>query len=255
MMNRATRTRQRLDVLMTLARAKSIQVHEVDAAAIPGLGVGWKGLYLLTKELGPGIALRKGLSPEDKVWTLAHEIAHDRAPVTLSLLSPFESSGLAAALLADTNCARRRDPAESLADEDAANMLIEPGEWKAAERKHPVDLRRIAKHLHLPLAAALAWDRRRRKLHRSVTIEIPIGASIRERLSNATEGNGGHQSLFRRVVRPRRLLLNLSDFSLARERVLSVKGGWLSKYETILEVALPVIKKAGGIANLFVLPQ
>ena len=52
-------------------------------------GEEWDGLYIMCKELGPGIAINRRLSPKWQVWVLAHELGHHFDQQQSELFSPL----------------------------------------------------------------------------------------------------------------------------------------------------------------------
>lgn len=248
--------------LLALAHAEGVQVHLIPGDSCGG--VDWEGLYIVHPVRGRGIALRDDLPPDRLVWVLAHEIGHRMAWLNPYLFPPFSitnegqgSTGLAAHL--EWTSTRRRlwrtDPDEQRADEWAARELIDKERWREAEDQDPLDLHAIADSLRLPIQAVLVWERMRRQTSQSYVQRVPIQLDRQQRtaLREATDGQGGHQSLFRRIQSKRRggLGLTFADFSLARERLLKVRGGWRYRYECVVKAVLPSIVHAGGVSALF----
>jgi hypothetical protein len=253
--------------LLKIAREEGVKVF-----MIPGCpGLEWEGLYLADEELGPGIALLAELPPEWLAWVLAHELGHHIERVNPRLFSPFllpndtvvssrresTSHNVSSFLRAQKGRRRRLDPNEERANEWAATMLIDLDEWRKAESRHPFDLNAIVGALQLPLPAGLAWERIRRR-GASVSVSIELDHQSRATIEGATIGKGGHQSLFRRIQANRvgnRSSLTFVDFSLARERLLTVGGGWRHRYECVLNAILPEVVRAGGVGPLFALEK
>ena len=253
MVNRV-RSKEHVRALLRIARTNSICVH-----AVPPLSLQWEGLYLFDKNVGAGIAVREDLSPERLAWVLAHELGHHFNGLNQFLLSPFEQDPAMLRAVGtpeqQPGLPRRNDPDEEWANQWAARTLIDPAEWCTRENESPLDLGAIAGSLGLPLDAALAWERGRRAL-KSASNTAPVALKTRQVLELIAPpmGEGGHQSFFRRLQQNRRgntVLLSFRDFSYARERVLTVRGGWLPRYAALLGASRQAITRAGGVASLF----
>lgn len=242
------------DRLRRIAEDKRVQLY-----LLAGKGIDWKGLYVYDDNLGPGIALNKELTIDWLAWILAHELGHHVEKRNRQLFSPF-SSAIAAALPHTNGFPRRRkrDDSEHWVDQWAARTLIDEQEFIALENESPLDLPRIAGRLGLPTEAVLAWDAGRRDLaSESKSIRVPAAREVIKALWEKSRGSGGHQSLLRRVVPTRtvrQLHLSFRDFSFARERLLTVRGGWREPYSQIVTLAAPAIRQAGGVTRCFDIP-
>lgn len=240
--------------LREIAAKEGVQIY-----LLPSRGIDWKGLYVFDADLGPGIALNKELPISWLVWTLAHELGHYFATQNLQLFSPF-SVAIAAARSSRAGAPERskKDKNEHWADQWAARTLIREEEFIALENEFVLNLPEIAGHLGLPTEAAFAWEIGRRDLTKDAPpIRINTDRRTVVALWEKSRGTGGHQSLLRRVVprkTARQLTLSFNDFSLARVRLLTVRGGWREPYSQILKAAVPNIRKAGGVAQSFRIP-
>ena len=236
--------------LLEIARRSKVQVHLLPVTSSDNLG--WDGLYLDSPELGAGIALRDNLTSEEFDWVLAHELGHHFSRLNLRLFSPFCPH---MASVQVKKIARKPNRDEERANSWAARTLIDEREWIEAESNSPCDLQATIFPLRLPLAAAIAWNRHQRAMMKSSqTVLLKLGVDEWRNLHRSIEGHGGHQSFFRRVLgnpRRREAEINFHDFSLARERIYFVAGGWLPRYRTLLDAVEPIIMKAGSIPDLF----
>ena len=196
------------------------------------------------------------------IWVLAHELGHYFAKINPQLFSPFIWSGAAAHQVSVFSRRRwgrwrRLHPAEDRANQWAAKTLIDKDRWNQAEKRTPLDLRAIAAALELPIPAVLTWERLRRAMARGASyVPIDFDAPTWSAIEEAASGRGGHQSLFSRIQKNRnasRTLLSFGDFSLARERAVSIGGGWRVAYDRLLKAVFPEIQRAGGVNELFAL--
>jgi len=240
--------------LREIAAKEGVQIY-----VLPSRGIDWKGLYVFDADLGAGIALNKELPIGCLVWTLAHELGHYFATQNLQLFSPF-SVAIAAALSprGGGDGKKKKDKDEHWADQWAARTLIREDEFIALENEFPLNLPEIAGRLGLPAEAAFAWEIGRRDLTKDAApIRINVDRRTVVALWEKSRGVGGHQSLLRRAVprkTARHLILSFNDFSLARVRLLTVRGGWREPYSQILKAAVPHIREAGGVAQCFRIP-
>ena len=237
--------------LLGIARAAGVRVFFLPGGDFQGLS--WEGLYMFTPDVGAGIALRDDLEPCWRDWIFGHELGHHFGGTQVSLFSPFMHS-VDEAQRRRWGEWRRMDPTEERANTWAVKTLVDADAWDAAERDNPCDLAKVIAQLGLPPPAAVAWERQQRKQAVGTHITIPVKAAEWRTLERSLSGRGGHQDFFRRVVGGKRhstLTLTFGDFSLARERVLSVKGGWLARYQTLLGCAAPVLAGAGGVRTAF----
>jgi hypothetical protein len=147
---------------------------------------------------------------------------------------------------------KRLDRDEEYANEWAAKVLVNESAWDNAERQSPTDLRKIVARLRLPLPAAVAWERWRRRAVKSDPITVALTSDLTSILERQITGRGGHQSFFHRV-KPKRgaLTLTFGDFSFARERAAVVHGGWLLRYQAVLKAIEPGLGAAGTSHALF----
>lgn len=242
--------------LLGIARKARVQVY-----VQPPRHVEWNGLYVYDRDLGPGIAINEALSPRHRAWVLAHELGHHFSRLNPWLFSPFGDQHLAAERAVPLTEPRRRkvDQDEERANEWAAKALITNQSWLASEEKHPVDLEALANDLAVPVIAVATWERMRRTVApKSAPVRIRPSRHLLARLKAATTGSGGHQSLFRRVVRGSsngEVSLTFSDFSLARVRRIGIDGGWREPYEILMSSALPLVVRAGSVKALFGVPD
>jgi hypothetical protein len=243
----------RLEMLMDIARRNRVQVHFLDANSFPGLD--WDGLYLVEKEMGAGIAIRDNLEPEWRDWILGHELGHHFSNLNGVLFSPFRAHKV------DTQSRRRwgkwrkLDPDEERANLWAANTLIKPEEWEAAEVRSPCDLPVLISELNLPMPAAIAWERQRRSQSNATTcLTFSLNPESRKVLERSVRGRGGHQAFFKRIRDQRRgdrFCIDFRDFSYARERLSRVSGGWRFRYHSLLDAVAPALAEVGGVSNAF----
>ena len=241
-------------VLVLLRKAKE---HEVQVHFVAAHGLDWLGLYLFHPRVGAGIALRPDLSLDWLVWVLAHELGHHFAAQEYSLFGPFEFA--AHRFPVPRVGPKKASPSEELADRWAALTLISKAHWFAAETKHPLCLSKVASELQLPLQAAVAWDKNYLETVRPTKV-VQCNPSIPtlRMLKSATVGKGGHQSFFSRVTkhaRGRRLSISFQDFSIARRRAATAEGGWLARYEALLECVSEPLAAAGSVKELFGIPE
>ena len=218
-------------------------------------GDDWDGLYLVCSELGPGIAINKRLPKIWQVWVLAHELGHHFDHHQRNLFSPFAVS----ATVADRGLRRRwgtwrkEDKKEIRANSWAALQLIDPQEWDEAETDNPCNLEAILKELKLPPPAALAWERLRRGATSGEAF-VPLSSDAYAVLQRRINGRGGHQAFFSRLkksIERGGVILSRSDFSYARQRMLTTTGGWCTRYKTLLDAVEPLIKQSGGVNAFF----
>jgi len=239
--------------LMEIARRNRVQVHFLSGQLFPELD--WDGLYLVAPGDGAGIAIRNDLEPCWRDWVLAHELGHHFGKLLGTLFSPFRAHTVNAASRKRWGEWRRLDPDEERANAWAVKTLISPSAWEAAERASPCDLRQVVARLGLPLPAAVAWERQQRaNVVRGESGAVQLSDDRWRTLERSLIGQGGHQAFFRRLAAGRKgstLMLSFYDFSFARERVLSVRGGWLARYATILDAVGPLIERAGGVSAFF----
>lgn len=149
-----------------------------------------------------------------------------------------------------------RQPEEETQNMWGAQELISPEEWKAAEALHPIDLKKLAEHLDLPVQVALWRARAEQELSGASGQPgaVLLNKAALELLQKPVTGKGGHQSFVRALQREidgSRLNLNRKDFNRIREYLVSIGGGFRKIYEAIMECTEPSIKKAGGIRAFF----
>jgi hypothetical protein len=245
------RARAHLRRLLRIAAEAQVDVH-----FLASHGLEWNGLYIFDREWGAGIAVNAALSLDWLVWAFAHELGHHFGGSYGHLFPPFAE----ASKTGKRPCRSRvADSEEISANHWAAQTLIDSAEWARAEDLTPLSLSSISNALGLPLAAAIAWERARRaRADARRAVRVPVDPRTAVILANSAVGRGGHQSLFGRVApnhRARQLNVSFSDFSLARIRVIEVKGGWLPVYRGFLAAMLPAIQRAGGVGPLFGLAE
>jgi len=238
------------DHLMRIAAQSRVKVKFLPPSLFPGLD--WDGLYLVTRELGAGIAIRSDLTSDWRDWVLAHELGHHFGQLNGTLFSPFRAHKVDSSTRTRWNAARRLDPDEENANQWAISTLLNESSWNAAESLTPIDLRQIVARLGLPFPAAVAWERRRRRSVKSEPITIPLPSNTKDILERPITGHGGHQSFFSRL-RPKdgALTITFGDFSFARERAAIAQGGWLTRYRAILDAVAPMAEAAGTAQELF----
>jgi hypothetical protein len=249
---RNLRTRH-FDRLLEIARRSGVQVHFIPAQPFGDLG--WKGLYVTTPTMGAGIALRDDLEPDERDWFLAHELGHHFSSLNLQLFSPFCAHMIDAGTQQRWSELRTLHPDEVRANNWALRALISRQDWDSAERMAPCDLPKIVKSLGLPVVAGVAWGRRSRtSIIHTDDVRVRFDAAEWAKLHRPINGDGGHQSFFRRILRQpkgREAILDFGDFTLARERVLQVGGGWRERYRTLLDGVEASINASGGVTALF----
>lgn len=238
------------DRLMRIAKQNRVKVKFLPPELFPGLD--WDGLYLVTRELGAGIAIRNDLGSDWRDWVLGHELGHHFGQLNGTLFSPFRAHKVDSSTRTRWNAARRLDPDEENANQWAVTTLVSESSWDAAERVTPIDLRQIVARLGLPFPAAVAWERRRRRYVQSEAITIPLTSDAKEILARPITGQGGHQSFFSRL-KPKdgTLAITFGDFSFARERAAIARGGWLTRYQAVLKAVAPMAEAAGTTQELF----
>lgn len=185
---------------------------------------------------------------------LGHELGHHFGQLHGMLFSPFYAHTVNATSQERWSKSTKLDPDEEEANAWAVDTLVSRDEWERAEQHAPCDLRTVTSHLGLPLAAAVAWERRDRKLTAAHNIEVHMPAAARALLERPVSGQGGHQSFFRRLAQGRkssRLTLSYQQFSFARERAANIKGGWLARYQAVLQSVEPHVSGHGGVRKLF----
>ena len=252
------RCQQNLERLTSTAKKLAIAVETIDT--VFGMGEAWHGLYIRDEQWGPAIALNAQLDPEWKTWVLAHELGHHHHTENL-LIPPFLSYGahkVDEASKKRWGSWRRLDPEEEKANTWAAKFLIKPAEWARLEEISPCDIRAILRELGLPLPAAIAWERVQRATDKT---RDRRGALVRlseedwDWLTREVTGKGGHQGFLRRQLKRRdgdNLMLSLSDFGYARERAARVSGGWLKRYNAILNGVRTAHREGRVFRELFV---
>ena len=197
----------RLDRLMEIARPNRVGVHFLPADRFPGID--WDGLYLVTREFGAGIAIRSDMEPEWRDWVLGHELGHHFRLLNATLFSPFRAHKVDSLTRRRWSRAKRLDPDEDAADQWAVQVLVSESAWDTAERVSPIDLRQIVHHLHLPLPAAVAWERQRRRNFHSDRVKVSLSTDVKDILERSVTGQGGHQSFFSRLKPERKLSMTL----------------------------------------------
>lgn len=237
--------------LMAIARQSRVAVKFISRETAPGID--WDGLYLITRELGAGIAIRSDLEPSWRDWVLAHELGHHYGQLNGTLFSPFlRAHKVDSVDRTRWNKAAKLHPDEQMANCWAIRTLVTDAAWDEAERQSPTNLCDITGHLRLPLPAGIAWERLHRGHVQSHPITVPLDSDAREIFSRPVTGQGGHQSFFGRLrLRGGSLALTYDDFSYARERAAVVKGGWLARYQTVLAAVAPMLEGAGTTRALF----
>ncbi len=247
-------TASRFERLLGVARDNNVQVHSVDPGAAPGIN--WDGLYLVTPELGAGIAIRGDLPPEWRDWILAHELGHHFGKLNGGLFSPFQPYTMAA--LVRSTSRKCRDPDEDFANEWAARDLISGEMWDNCERQTPCDLAAIVGGLDLPLPAGIAWERWQRRTLQGDAIQVKVTGELRAVLRCTIFGNGGHQSFLRRLTETYKrntVTLTYQDFSQARERAATARGGWRTPYQALMDATKPLLRRSGNSRLLFNLSE
>jgi hypothetical protein len=236
--------------LMRIAKQSRVKVKFLTSDLFPGLV--WDGLYLVTRELGAGLALRSDLDPDWRDWVLAHELGHHFGQLNGILFSPFRAHMVDSSSRMRWSNAKRLDPDEENANAWAVKTLVTDPSWDAAERLSPTDLRQIVGRLRLPFPAAVAWERWHRRYVHSDSITVRLTSDAEQILDRPITGQGGHQSFFSRV-KPKggTLAITYGDFSFARERAALVEGGWLTRYEAVLNAIAPMVEAAGTTRALF----
>jgi hypothetical protein len=249
-MRNSTTATEYLHRLLGIARRSRVRVHFLP----PFSNLDWDGLYLVDPEMGAGIAVRDDLDPAWRDWILAHELGHHFGKLNGLLFSPFYAHKVDAASKARWGQPKRLDPDEENANAWAIDTLVSRGEWEAAECHSPCDLRAVTSRLGLPFAAAVAWERQERKRLQTDEVSIRLSPEARTILDRPLSGQGGHQSFFERLDQGRKgatVFLSYRDFSYARERAAVVHGGWLTRYQVVLDAISPLIQDAGGVRELF----
>jgi hypothetical protein len=236
--------------LMKIARENRVRVF-----FIPDDGnLTWDGLYLIDRALGAGIAIREGLAPDWRDWVLGHELGHHFGQLRGMLFSPFYAHTVDANANERWGSSKRLDPDEEAANNWALNALLARNEWETAEQHSPCRLSTVVSRLGLPLAVAVAWERQERELVLAEDLEVPLSSDLRAILERPISGQGGHQAFFRKLNRTRKgskLNLSYRQFSFARERATTVKGGWLARYEAVLQATEPHVSGLGGVRKAF----
>jgi hypothetical protein len=239
-----------LQRLLRIARDSRVRVYFIE----DDTSLDWDGLYLVDRELGSGIAIREGLEPDWRDWVLGHELGHHFGQLRGMLFSPFYAHTVDTAAKERWTGSSRLDPDEEAANRWAINALVSRDEWEGAEQYAPCHLRTVTSRLGLPLAAAIAWERQERECVIAHDVEVQLSAEARAVLDRPISGKGGHQSFFRTLDEGRngaRLTVNYRQFSFARERAATVRGGWLARYHTLLESVRPHVSGHGGVRKLF----
>lgn len=237
--------------LLKIAKQNRVKVKIL--AETHAEGIDWDGLYLVTRELGAGIAIRRNLAPMWRDWVLAHELGHHFSQLNGTLFSPFRAHKTDSASRNRWDKARRLDPDEESANAWAVKTLVSDEAWDKAERGHALDLREIVAQLGLPFPAGVAWERCQRRQLNGAPITIALTEEVKDILNRPITGSGGHQSFFSRM-KPKGngvVTLSYADFSFARERAAVVGGGWLDRYRALLKAVAPIVESAGTTRSLF----
>jgi hypothetical protein len=236
--------------LMAIARESRVQVHFIAGQMFADLD--WDGLYLVTPELGAGIAVRSDLDSAWRDWVLGHELGHHFGKLNGTLFSPFRAHLVDRRSRTRWGESRRLDRDEENANEWAAKTLISDHAWDEAEKHNPTNLAGIVERLGLPFPAGAAWERWHRDHAHGEPVDVRLGAEAIDTLSRPITGRGGHQSYFARLKRSKETLtVSYRDLSLARERAAFVEGGWLARYRAVLDAMRPAIHAAGTTRALF----
>jgi hypothetical protein len=107
--------------LKRIAEQSRVKVKFMSGDAFPGID--WDGLYLVTRELGAGIAIRTELDDDWRDWVFAHELGHHFGQLNGTLFSPFPAHKVDSSIRARWNKAKRLDPDEEYANEWAVKTL------------------------------------------------------------------------------------------------------------------------------------
>lgn len=161
--------------LLQIAKQNRVKVKFL--AETHAEGIDWDGLYLVTRELGAGIAIRRDLDPMWRDWVLAHELGHHFSQLNGTLFSPFRAHKTDSASRNRWDKAKRLDPDEESANAWAVKTLVTDEAWDKAERGRALDLREIVAQLCLPFPAGVAWERCQRRQLNSAPITIPLTGS------------------------------------------------------------------------------
>lgn len=245
--------------LLEHADKRGIQLEFLPEAESLDHRIDWDGLYLYDDEYGAGIAINERLSNDWLIWVLGHEVGHDHHLKQGTLFSPFE--GAVRCHKTDPRSRKRWGQwkrlslDEELANEWAAEFLIDRAGWAELERAYPCELDLILKELALPRPAAISWERLRRKRQpKDPSRLVRLAESQVDVLCRPIVNQGGHQSCLRRVVESRsgsRVRVTYRDFSYARTRILTVGGGYYARYRVLLDAMRPAIVEAGGVDQFF----
>lgn len=185
----------------------------------------------------------------------AHELGHEFTCSQQRLISLFFD---AAAHVSTTE--RQRlwgvgkvlKPEEKQANLWAANELVDPTEWMLAEEAHPGYFVRMGRELRLPTAAAV-WRSRIARGGLETGSDL-LDDSAKAHLDKDVIGEGGPQSLLRRLNRSRRnhqLSLTRKDFNQVREYSHSMGGGWGAIFDAVLDCSVQAVRQAGGLTEFF----
>src|SRR2546421_6762685 len=124
--------------LMQIAEKSRVKVKFLAGNRFPGID--WDGLYLVTRELGAGIAIRSELDADWRDWVFAHELGHHFSQLNGTLFSPFRAHKVDSATRMRWSKAKRLDRDEENANDWAVKTLVTGPAWDAAERLGPTDL-------------------------------------------------------------------------------------------------------------------
>jgi hypothetical protein len=236
--------------LMKIARKNRVRVF-----FIPGDGsLQWDGLYLVDREFGAGIAIRMGLESGWRDWVLGHELGHHFGHMQGMLISPFYAHTVDVTARERWSKSTKLQPDEEAANRWALNALVDRDEWERAEQHSPCSLTAVTSRLGLPLAAAVAWERQEREFMGAEDIEVRLSPEVRAILERPINGEGGHQSFFRGLnqsCKGSKLNVSYRQFSFARERAATVQGGWLTRYDAVLQTISPHVSGLGGVRKAF----
>lgn len=242
---------ERWQQLCRLAHERQLEVFLNYSSEVPATS--WDGLWLHDPELGRAIALSSALDLAQATWVLAHELGHEFTCRALEV----EARGHVTNQEDQKRWGqgRVREPDEEQANLWAAQELITPEEWRQVEKLYPGSLQEMARHLELPVAAAL-WRARAEQAQRPGGLAgvVVLSSRAQAMLAKPVKGEGGHQNLLRRVqqgMKGKNLRLLREDFDRMREYLVRTRGGYSARYRAVMESAVEAIQAAGGPLAFF----